>query len=148
MSTPVPKKMTYSVTEAWRRYMAPIHPPQFINTHSLWPRGRICVEYAFRSSSSTSSKVELGGSPARARGNHFLQPLPPYDCKIWSPLVFSSALVVIKAISSPLNTYDFSSNQKRTPVYGQRDGDRCHRQEHEVSIGTTTGNHFQFSSTQ
>lgn len=35
VSMAVPKKSTYSVTDACRRHMAPIHPPAFTKIHSL-----------------------------------------------------------------------------------------------------------------
>lgn len=37
----VPKKMTYSVVEACRIRMAPIHPPAFTKIHSITEEGRM-----------------------------------------------------------------------------------------------------------
>lgn len=48
VSTAVPKNRIYSVTEACKRHMLPIHPPAFMKIHCMSSSGRMCPGYFLR----------------------------------------------------------------------------------------------------
>lgn len=83
VSTAVPKSSTYSVSDACRRHMEPIHPPAFTNTHCRSSSGRMWPGCFFRSSTMILEKASSWSSPAAPRvavspwhGAKHTRPLP------------------------------------------------------------------------